>query len=344
MNNNPHRSIIIWLLAGCFLIYAMVVIGGITRLTHSGLSMVEWNPIIGSLPPTTDAAWQIPFEKYKLTPEYQIINNQFTLEEFKSIYWWEYSHRLLGRTIGVVFLIPFFYFLIKKKFDKSLLKKMYVLLFLGALQGVLGWYMVYSGLQKEPHVSHYRLAAHLISAFTVFGFTFWYAMDLIYPKEIEQSNSAVSKNVKWWAKFMFGAIVLQIIYGAFVAGLKAGLFYNTWPLMGQSLMPETVTSFDPFWKNLLENPAGVQFMHRNIAIIVAMLVLFVWGKSRKMELSKFQRRASNFMLSVVVVQFLLGIITLMYAVPVTMGVLHQTGAFFLFASSLFFIHSLWKTA
>ncbi|MGZ4035204.1 MAG: COX15/CtaA family protein [Bacteroidia bacterium] len=342
MKNNPHRPIIIWLLAGCFLIYAMVVIGGITRLTHSGLSMVEWNPIIGSLPPTSDAAWQIPFEKYKQTPEYQIINNQFTLEEFKSIYWWEYTHRLLGRTIGVVFLIPFFYFLIKKKFDKTLLKKMYVLLFLGALQGVLGWYMVYSGLQKEPHVSHYRLAAHLISAFTVFGFTFWYAMDLIYPKEIEENK--ISKNLKWWSKFMFGAIILQIIYGAFVAGLKAGLFYNTYPLMGHSLMPETVTSFDPFWKNFLENPAGVQFLHRNIALIVAILVLFVWEKSRKMELSKLQRRASNFMLCVVCIQFLLGIITLLYAVPVTMGVLHQTGAFFLFASSLFFIHTLRKAA
>jgi cytochrome c oxidase assembly protein subunit 15 len=202
--------------------------------------------------------------------------------------------------------------------------------------------MVYSGLQKEPHVSHYRLAAHLISAFTVFGFTFWYAMDLIYPKEI--SENKISKNVMWWSKLMFGTIVLQIIYGAFVAGLKAGLFYNTWPMMGHSLMPETVISYDPFWKNLLENPAGVQFLHRNIAIVVAILVLFVWEKSRKMELNKLQRRASNFMLSVIVVQFLLGILTLLYAVPVTMGVLHQTGAFFLFASSLFFIHSLRKTA
>lgn len=340
MKNNPHRSIIIWLLAGCFLIYAMVVIGGITRLTHSGLSMVEWNPIIGSLPPSNDAEWQIPFEKYKQSPEYQIINNQFTLDEFKSIYWWEYIHRLLGRTIGVVFLVPFFYFLVRKKFDKPLLKKMFVLLLLGALQGVLGWFMVKSGLQKEPHVSHYRLAAHLISAFTVFGFTYWYALDLLYPKELSENIN--SKNIRWWSKIMFSAIVLQIIYGAFVAGLKAGLFYNTYPTMGGSFMPETVSSFDTFWENMLENPVGVQFLHRNIALLVAGLVFYVWWKSRKMGLSNFQNKAANVLLIIVSIQFILGIITLLYAVPVTLGVLHQTGAFFLFAAGLFFIHSLRK--
>ena len=323
------------------MIYLMVVIGGITRLTHSGLSMVEWNPIIGSIPPMNDADWQIPFDKYKQTPEYQIINNQFSLEEFKSIYWWEYIHRFLGRTIGVVFLIPFFYFWSKKKFDKSLLKKMFVLLSLGALQGVLGWYMVYSGLQKEPHVSHYRLAAHLISAFTVFGFTFWYALDLLYPQAIEEN--IIIKQVKRLSVIMFGIIVLQIIYGAFVAGLKAGLFYNTFPKMGTKFIPETVTSFDPFYKNLIENPSGVQFIHRTIAYLAVIIVLFTWETIRKMELTKLQRRASNFMLGVVFVQFLLGIITILYAVPVTMGVLHQTGAFFLFASSLFFMHSLRKT-
>lgn len=320
----------------------MVVIGGITRLTHSGLSMVEWNPIIGSLPPMSEEAWQVPFEKYKQSPEYQLINNQFTLEEFKSIYWWEYIHRLLGRTIGVVFLIPFFYFLLKKRFDRALLKKMFVLLLLGALQGVLGWFMVKSGLQKEPHVSHYRLAAHLISAFTVFGFTFWYALDLLYPKEILENKN--KREVRHWSKIMFSAIVLQIIYGAFVAGLKAGSFYNTYPLMGDSYMPETVTSFDSLWENALENPAGVQFLHRNIAIIVALLAIVVWIKTKKAGLNILQHKAMNFMIAVVAVQFLLGVITLLYNVPITMGILHQTGAFFLFASALFFMHSLRKAS
>ena len=337
-----HKPIILWLFAGCFLIYAMVVIGGITRLTHSGLSMVEWNPIIGSLPPMSDAAWQVPFEKYKQTPEYQIINNQFSLEEFKSIYWWEYIHRFLGRTIGVVFLIPFFYFLYTKKFDKPLLRKMYVLLILGALQGVMGWYMVYSGLQKEPHVSHYRLAAHLISAFTVFGFTFWYALDLLYPQAIEEDK--LTRKVKRLSISMLVIVVIQIIYGAFTAGLKAGAFYNTFPKMGKVFIPETVFSFEPFWKNLVENPAGVQFIHRCMAYLVVIIVLFTWETARKMALTVHQRKANNFMLGVVCAQFLLGIITILYAVPVTMGVLHQTGAFFLFASSLFFMHSLRKGA
>ncbi len=342
MKANSHKSIIIWLLAGCSLIYTMVVIGGITRLTHSGLSMVEWNMIVGSFPPISEVDWQIPFEKYKQSPEYQLINNQFTLEEFKSIYWWEYIHRLLGRTIGVVFLIPFFYFLLKNKFDRYLLKKMFVLLALGALQGVLGWFMVKSGLQKEPHVSHYRLAAHLISAFTVFGFTFWYALDLLYPNTIKENK--ITKKVKRLAIMAFVLTVLQIIYGAFVAGLKAGLFYNTFPRMGFSYFPDTIISFDPFLRNFVENPAGVQFIHRYIAYAVVIAIVFLWDKTRQMTLTLLQRKASNFMLGVVAVQFLLGIITLIYAVPITMGVLHQTGAFVLFASILFFMHSLRKAA
>ena len=340
MKNNPHKPIIIWLLTGCFLIYLMVVLGGITRLTHSGLSMVEWNPILGSLPPMSDADWQVPFEKYQQSPEYLLINNQFSLDEFKSIYWWEYIHRFLGRTIGVVFLLPFFYFLLKKRFDNVVLKKMGILLALGALQGVLGWYMVYSGLQKEPHVSHYRLAAHLISAFTVFGFTLWYALDLLYPGAPAPTEQ--TRKVKRMSVVMFGFIVMQIIYGAFVAGLKAGLFYNTFPKMGIRFMPETVTSFEPFYKNFVENPSGVQFIHRCLAFLVLLTVLYVWEESKKINRTSLQRRASNLMLGVVFAQFILGVITILYAVPVIMGVLHQTGAFFLFASSLFFIHSLRK--
>lgn len=340
METNPHKSIIRWLLIGCFLIALMVVIGGITRLTHSGLSMVEWNMIIGSLPPMNEAEWLVPFEKYQQSPEYQQINNQFTLEEFKSIYWWEYVHRFLGRIIGVVFIIPFLYFLIKKRFDKPLLKKMLILLALGAFQGFLGWFMVKSGLQKEPHVSHYRLAAHLISAFTVFGFTFWYAMDLMYPNQIEENN--ILKKLKRMANIVLGIVVLQIIYGAFVAGLKAGLFYNTFPRMGDSYLPETLFTFDPFLKNFVENPSGVQFIHRCIAYVVVLAIALLWDKSRKLELTTLQRKASNFMIIMVGVQFLLGVITILYAVPITMGVLHQAGAFLLFGSVLFFMHSLRK--
>jgi len=342
LKQNTHKSIILWLLTGCFLIYLMVVIGGITRLTHSGLSMVEWNMIVGSMPPMSDVDWQIPFEKYKQSPEYQLINNQFSLDEFKSIYWWEYIHRLLGRTIGLVFIVPFFYFLIRKRFDKSLLKKMVVLLALGAFQGFLGWFMVKSGLQKEPHVSHYRLAAHLISAFTVFGFTFWYALDLIYPVK-NDLNEELKLLVKK-SKIMFGLIVAQIIYGGFVAGLKAGLFYNTFPAMGEEYFPDTILSHDSFASNMLENPAGVQFVHRYLAMIVFAYVLYVWINARSKALTILQTKAVNFMAIVVVAQFVLGILTLLYAVPVSLGVLHQTGAFFLFAASLFFMHALKKNA
>jgi heme a synthase len=302
------------------------------------LSMVEWNMILGSMPPSSDAEWQIPFEKYKESPEYQIINNQFTLDEFKSIYWWEYIHRFLGRTIGVVFLIPFFYFWLKKKFGKPILRKMFVLLALGALQGFLGWFMVKSGLQKEPHVSHFRLAIHLISAFTVFGFTFWYALDLMYPQKNELT--AETKKVLRFAKFMFAFIVIQIIYGAFVAGLKAGLFYNTFPKMGETYFPDTIYSYDTFIQNISENPSGVQFVHRYIAYLVVILIALVWNKANKLQLSTLQKKAANYLLGMVLVQFLLGVITIMMTVPVLMGVLHQTGAFFLFASGLFFIHSL----
>ncbi len=342
MENNSKKSIITWLFVGCFLIYLMVVIGGITRLTHSGLSMVEWNMIIGSMPPISDADWLIPFEKYKLSPEYTIINNQFSLEEFKQIYWWEFIHRMVGRIIGVIFIVPFLYFLIMKKFDKAFLNKMIILLSLGAFQGFLGWFMVKSGLQKEPQVSHYRLAAHLISAFTVFGFTFWYALDLLYPNNIEENK--LSKKVKLISKIALAFIVLQIIFGAFVAGLKAGLFYNTFPRMGTSFFPDTILSYPSFWKNIFENPAGVQFIHRYLAYIIVVLIVFLWEKSRKIELTALQRKTSNLMLIVIFIQFLLGIITLLYQVPISMGVLHQTGAFVLFASILFFMHSLGKTS
>ena len=322
----------------------MVVIGGITRLTHSGLSMVEWNMIIGSLPPTTEAEWQVPFNKYKQTPEYKLINNQFSLNEFKSIYWWEYSHRFLGRTIGLVFLLPFLFFWITKRFNKPLLRKMLVLLILGAFQGVLGWYMVKSGLQKDPNVSHFRLAAHLISAFTVFGFTLWYALDLIHKNTPKHSNSN-KKKISNLVLILFGVVVLQIIYGAFVAGLKAGYIFNTFPLMGSELLPDAVTAYKSLLENMLNNPSGVQFVHRTIAYIVFTLAFYIWYQTEQMELSYYQKKAANIMLAAVILQFSLGITTILYmhSIPVVIGVLHQTGAFLLFTTCLWFIYTLHKS-
>jgi len=338
MTIQSKKPILIWLFSGCFLIYAMVVLGGITRLTHSGLSMVEWNMIVGSMPPMSDADWQVPFEKYKLTPEFQKLNYQFSLDEFKSIYWWEYSHRLLGRTIGLVFLIPFLYFWIRKKIDKALFNRLVVVLILGGFQGVLGWYMVKSGLIKDPHVSHYRLAAHLISAFLVFGFTFWIALDILFPIPKNKQQVDPLSGIRKAAYVLFAFVVVQIIYGAFVAGLKAGYYYPTFPKMGDEWMPDGVTFLQPLWKNFMEGIPGVQFVHRYIAYVVLFLISFIWYRSRKLNLLPTQKMAANILFTVVWFQFTLGVLTLLYSVPVCLGVLHQTGAFFLFASTLFFIH------
>lgn len=332
--HNPNRPIIAWLFTGCFLVYVMVVIGGMTRLTHSGLSMVEWSPA-GSLPPMNEQQWTVQFEKYKQSPEFKIMNFDFTVDDFKEIFWWEYIHRLIGRTIGFVFFLPFLFFLLKKKFPEGFLKKMIVLLLIGASQGLLGWFMVKSGLQKNPHVSHYRLAAHLITAFTAFGFTFWYALDLIYPKQ-----EMIGKSLKKLALLLFSVVVLQIIYGAFVAGLKAGYMYPTFPKMGDKWIADEVTALEPVWKNFVEGHAGVQFIHRYLAYAVVMLVGILFYRARKLELTSLQKKLMNALGIIVSLQFILGILTLLLHVPVLIAVIHQTGAFFLFGTALFLIHRL----
>jgi cytochrome c oxidase assembly protein subunit 15 len=351
MSITSLRPIIIWLFAGCFLIYAMVVIGGITRLTHSGLSMVEWNMIVGSKPPMNEAEWQIPFEKYKLSPEYQQINYHFTLEEFKSIYWWEYIHRFLGRLIGLVFLLPFIYFWFRKKLTPDLFKKLVIILILGGFQGVLGWYMVKSGLNREPRVSHYRLAAHLISAFTVFGFTFWTGLSLkfkvqsskfeegVQDSEVKNTQAKIGR-IKNLSIILFCLLILQIIYGAFVAGLKAGYLCPTWPKMCDEWIHDSVFALQPSWRNFIEGQAGVQFIHRYVAYAVVFMVGLIYYKARKTsDLDTLQKRTLNALVIIVLCQFTLGVLTLVYSVPVLLGVLHQTGAFFLFGTSLLLIYS-----
>lgn len=332
MATQSNKSIIIWLLSGCLLIYTMVVIGGITRLTRSGLSMVEWSPT-GALPPMNDAEWNIQFEKYKQSPEYKQINNYFSLDDFKNIFWWEYIHRFIGRTIGIVFIIPFLWFLIRKKFPSGFLKKALVLLSLGALQGLLGWYMVKSGLVNDPHVSHFRLAAHLMTAFTTFGFTFWYALDLIYP-----NRDLINPPLKRMAIWVLIVAAFQMMYGAFVAGLKAGFAYPTFPKMGDNWIPDELITLAPVWKNFTEGIAGVQFVHRYVAYIVVILVLILFFKAKKMQLSGLQNKLVNALLIIVSIQFLLGVLTLVLIMPISLAALHQTGAFFLFSTLLFLIH------
>ncbi len=336
MLKDSKLPIIYWLFTGCFLIFLMVIIGGITRLTQSGLSIVEWNLIMGTLPPINADDWQLLFQKYQTSPQYQLINKGISLQEFKSIFWWEYIHRLFGRFIGLVFFVPFIYFWFKKKFDTLLFRNVLIIMALGGLQGVLGWYMVASGLVKNPYVSHYRLAAHLITAFSAFGFTFWVALTLLFPKAKPINNKSLI-SFKRIVYGLFIILIIQIIYGAFVAGMHAGKIYNTFPLMGDAILPESVYAMHPFWKNFLENLSGVQFIHRYTAYVVAILAGIIWFKSRKERLHPKVMSAINFMASIVVIQFLLGVFTLVYAVPVSLGVIHQAGAFILFGSVIYLV-------
>ena len=335
--NHSNRPIVYWLLLGCLLIFIMVAIGGMTRLTHSGLSMVEWT-LFGNSPPSTEVAWQEMFDKYKQYPEYQLVNFNFGLEEFKRIFWWEYIHRMFGRMIGLVFIIPFIWFWLKGKLINDLKPKLIFLLVLGGFQGLLGCYMVKSGLIKDPDVSHYRLAMHLTTAFLTFAYTFWLALGLIYPKpEVRH------KGMKGVFGLLLAVLLIQIVWGAYVAGLNAGKIYNTWPLMGGEIMPESVLSMKPWITNWIENLAGVQFFHRYVAYLVVAIVVYAFVVSRKMSLGKSQQKGLQFLLVAVLFQFFLGVFTLLYAVPVSLGLLHQLGAFVLLGATIFCLHRFSKT-
>ncbi|MDT0688482.1 COX15/CtaA family protein [Salegentibacter sp. F188] len=330
-----NKKVVYWLLTGCALIFIMVIIGGITRLTHSGLSISDYKLISGTLPPMNEQEWQEAFELYKQYPEYQKLNYHFGLEEFKDIYFWEYLHRVFGRFIGIVFIVPFLYFLFTKQLSSKTIKKSIILLFLGGFQGFLGWYMVKSGLVDQPDVSHYRLAMHLTTAFITFAYTFWVALDLIYPKR-KQINTKLRNLIR----VALGVLLLQIIWGAFVAGLDAGWIHNTWPLMNEGkLIHETVyIEQNPLWRNFVEGKSGVQFVHRYMAFVVVGFIFSIWYKSRDMALLPPQEKGINWLITLVFVQFLLGVFTLIYAVPVWLGVAHQVGAFFLLAAMTFTLH------
>lgn len=334
-----NKKVVYWLLIGCILIFIMVVVGGITRLTHSGLSISNYKLISGTIPPMNDAEWEVAFDLYKQYPEYQKLNNQFTIQDFKDIYFWEWLHRVIGRFIGLVFLLPFLYFLITKQLSKATVKKVIILLCLGAFQGFLGWYMVKSGLVDNPDVSHYRLAAHLTTAFITFAYTFWVALDLIFPQK-KNINKSFRNLVRWGLVIL----ILQIIYGAFVAGLDAGFIHNHWPLMSESkFIHETVyTEQNPVYKNFIEGKSGVQFVHRILAFVVVGFIISIYIKSKKMRLSSHQSKGINTLLIMVGVQFLLGVLTILLQVPVWLGVAHQIGAFFLLSAMTFTLHRFSK--
>ncbi|AKQ45196.1 heme A synthase [Rufibacter radiotolerans] len=334
MGNRQNKAIILWLLTGAFLIVAMVVIGGITRLTGSGLSMVEWKVISGAIPPLNEAEWQLAFHKYQQFPEFQKVNFSMTLSGFKQIFWWEYLHRLLGRVIGLVFIIPFLYFLATKQVKGWLLRRLLLLLMLGMGQGLMGWVMVKSGLVDNPHVSHYRLAAHLFLALALIGVILWTVADLLASGHPYQPNS---KPLRSLSKVVLGAILLQILLGAFVAGLKAGFSYNSFPLMNGELYPRTQMDILT-WQNFMENGPLMQFLHRWVAMAVLVLVAWFWYKSRQENLSTSTKNLINLLLASVLAQVLLGVVTLLWQIPVTLGVLHQVVAVAVFAVAVLLVH------
>jgi len=336
-----NKSVIIWLMSGCFLIFLMVVVGGITRLTNSGLSMTDWHLVTDTFPPLSEAKWEQAFEQYKQFPEYQKINKDtgFTISDYKFIYFWEWFHRLIGRVIGMVFIIPFIYFLIRKRLDRATIKKSIILLILGGLQGFFGWFMVKSGLIDNPDVSHFRLALHLVTAFITFAYTFWVALDLIYP---ERKN--IEKPLRTIARYALAFLLLQIIYGGFVAGLNAGLVHNHWPMMseGQFIHESVFVEKDSLFLVFTEGKGGVQFVHRTLAYIVVGLIALLYFKSRKYKLDEQQNRGISLLLLLVVVQFVLGIFTLLYGVPLWLGLTHQISAFVLLTAMTYTLHRLTK--
>ena len=343
MLHTYRHQVAIWLFVCASLVFATLIVGGVTRLTHSGLSIVEWQPIVGTIPPLTQTEWNATFDMYKLTPEYQQVNYQMSLDEFKVIFYWEYWHRILGRLIGAVFFFPFCYFLWRRALDRPLTLKLAGIFILGGMQGAMGWYMVKSGLIDDPRVSQYRLTAHLSLAFLIFIAQVWVALGLLKTR----ASAGFSAPVRTLQKFGIGIVCLlayMIVSGGFVAGIRAGKAYNTFPLMNGSFVPPEIFDIDPWYLNFFNNMATVQFDHRLGAWLLAALVPWFWFRLRAddvaAQVSSSARLASNAMLLVVVCQIALGIFTVVHAVPVTLGASHQAGSMVVMGVLLWLNHEL----
>jgi heme a synthase len=318
-----RRRVAAWLFLCAALVFAMVVVGGVTRLTHSGLSMVEWQPLVGAVPPLSHDDWQTLFEKYQQTPEFKQVNHAMDLQGFKSIFWWEYVHRLLGRAIGLVFLLPLLWFIWRGKIEKRLAWQLGGVFLLGALQGALGWYMVESGLVDDPRVSQFRLTAHLGMALAIFAAQIWIALGLVLPR---------GQRRDWLAALLPWVVFAMALAGGMVAGLHAGYAYNTFPLMNGYVVPPETFQLVPWWQNFLYNMAAVQLVHRTIFWVLAVLVPLTWWRQRGTT-------AAHVLLAVFVLQASLGISTLLLHVPIALAGLHQAGAVLLFAAALWTAHS-----
>jgi cytochrome c oxidase assembly protein subunit 15 len=329
-----------WLIICLLLIFIMVVLGGVTRLTGSGLSMVNWHPIHGVVPPLTSQQWSEEFGNYQQSPEYLKINRDMSVSEFKSIFWFEYSHRLLGRLIGLVFLLPFLYFWWRNKIKPGLTPKLLIMFLLGGLQGFLGWYMVKSGLVNNPHVSQYRLTAHLLSAILIYGYILWTILDLRQPNSYQVLQQSALTGWRKISIFLIILLLITIVSGGFVAGLKAGMIFNTFPLMNGEWIPEGVGAISPWYMNLFENKVTVQFVHRLLAITTGLLMLGWYIKGRVRFEDDAVKRSFKLVGMMVIIQVVLGVSTLLMQVPVWLGAMHQAGALLLFSTMLINVHAL----
>lgn len=326
-----------WLLVVYAMIAGMVLIGGITRLTGSGLSMVEWHPLMGALPPMGEPQWQTVFEKYQTSPQFQQVNQWMTLADFKRIFFWEWFHRLFGRLIGVVFFVPWLFFVVRGALKGSLLKKTGLAFVLGGLQGLLGWFMVKSGLVDMPQVSHYRLAAHLSLALVVACYVAWLAFDLTWPHP-EPSEAKAKRLAKWvWATL--GLVGLQTVYGAFMAGSRAGYLFSTFPDMNGEYLPFKLMQKTASAANFLDHPVAIHFMHRNLAYVATFAVLWLWFKGRRICPPQ-AKLGLNLMAAMVLIQLALGIWTVVSGVQLHVAVAHQGGALLLLTFGVFTAHAL----
>lgn len=338
LNNKHQHSLVLgfWLLGCAAVVYLMIVVGGMTRLTQSGLSMVEWDPVMGIIPPLGEAAWLDVFAKYKTSPEYLKVNAGMSLEAFKGIFYWEYGHRVLGRVIGLIYLLPLLFFLLRGMVPKSWYARLFGLFILGGLQGLMGWYMVKSGLVDVPRVSQYRLTAHLGLALVIFTCMIWFAMDFLRGEQSARQASPV------YLKSTLLAVVIvfvMMLSGGFVAGTKAGFIMNTFPMMNGQWVPDGWLGMTPLWRNFFENAITVQFIHRCVAVLVVLIVcvsVFISIKQRF-------KTGSIWMLLVMVVQVCLGISALVMHVPLSLGAAHQAGAVALLTACLFAAHRARKT-
>ena len=339
MEEKTRRHVALWLFICCAMVFATLVVGGVTRLTHSGLSIVEWQPIVGTIPPMSQSEWEVTFDKYKLTPEYQKVNHQMSLDEFKGIFYWEYWHRVLGRSIGLVFFLPFIYFLTRRKLERSLTLKLAGIFVLGGLQGAMGWYMVMSGLVEDPRVSQYRLTAHLSLAFVIFIAMMWVALGLRNPRRTDIPDAA-TRTLQRIGSGLALLTFYMVVTGGFVAGIRAGKAYNTFPLMNGHILPPESFMISPWYLNFFNNMALVQFDHRLGAWLLAFLVPWFWLKLRAAAVTDDARLAATLLLLTLAIQIGLGIATLLLAVPVALGAAHQGGSMVVFAVVLWLNHEL----